>query len=164
MRLRKIVKRAVIYLDTMDNKNINKTEQVNKPQFLKSAEYYSQVIGVTFFPSYQVQATKEVSKGDPIYQHCGFLGLKKKKVGEEKESIFSVSDAVTNVYYATKSEIERRNKSLFVDDDKVFKKAKVVINRKNNFDETYWFGTNLEANNFLEEVKNKCEQCGNKLL
>lgn len=45
-----------------------------------------------------------------------------------------------------------------------YRKAKVEITFRNDKTETYLFDETKDAFDFLEEIKEKCLQCGNKLL
>ena len=134
-----------------------------KAQELKSSEYYSNLIGLEFRPEYQLPIEKRVSKGDPIYETVWF---KRKKVGEEKEDLYYFYDSEGDNHYSPLP-LERfisRSAHRIVRDNKLLRQAEVVITKKSGSTECRWFNTNEEAATFLEDVKSKCNQCGNKLL
>jgi hypothetical protein len=136
-----------------------------KAQQLKSSEYYSSVVDVSFYPEFELPVKKVASKGDPIYRECGFLGLKKEKVGEVDEDQYDYYEPGEYISYhkSTLSELESRKYHRVVRDGKLCRNARVEVVNKKGTDVT-WFDTNGDAVEFLEDVKVKCGQCGNKLL
>jgi hypothetical protein len=140
-------------------------EDKYKRQQLKSSEYYGSVIDISFYPEYELYPRKVASKGDPIYERRGFLGIKKIKVGEIDADRYDFYDSAvyhSSNYNKTLDELGLEE-SRVVRDNKLYRKAKVVITTKKGT-ESSWFNTNEDAIEFLEDVKTKCGQCGNKLL
>lgn len=136
-----------------------------KAQQLKSSEYYSSVVDVSFYPESELPVEKVASKGDPIYRDCGFLGLKREKVGEVEEDLYDYYDPYEYSTHRKKPlhELESREYHRVVRNGKLYRNSKVeIVNKKGT--NTTWFDTNEDAAEFLEEVKVKCGQCGNKLL
>ena len=137
-----------------------------KLQELKSSEYYSHVTSLTFKPEYELEPKKEVSKGDPIYKTSWFKSV---KVGEEEEDLYSLWDMeFGSSHYAHSPvplrKLASRDAHRVVHGNKVYRQAVVKIGKKSGYTEDNWFNTNEEAIEFLEDVKSKCNQCGNKLL
>ena len=136
-----------------------------KAQQLKSSEYYSSVVDVSFYPEYELFPKKVASKGDPIYERHGFFGMKKIKVGEIEADRYDFYDPAvyhSSSYNKTLAELGLEE-SRVVRDNKLYRKAKVVVTTQKGSNST-WFNTNEDAIEFLEDVKTKCGQCGNKLL
>ena len=70
-----------------------------KKQELKSSEYYSSIVDVSFTPTYELHPERAVKKGDPIYETFWF---KKKKVGEEQQDLYRLHDRdYSSVYTPT---------------------------------------------------------------
>ena len=138
-----------------------------KAQQLKSSEYYTGIIDVSFIPESEIPIELKAKKGDPIYEYRGLFGNKKVLVGEEQEDKFSISDPEdyhSYCYGETLNKIVKAGYNRMIRDGKLYRQARVKITQRNGNSETIWFNTNGDAANYLEEVKSKCSQCGNKLL
>ena len=137
-----------------------------KAQQLKSSEYYTGVIDVRFTPEVEIPLEITVKKGDPIYEYRGFFGRKRVQVGEEQENKFRISDPddYHSYYSQTLSSLESKRYHRIARNGKLYRQSKVTVSQKNGASDTTWFNTNDEAVSYLEDVKSKCSQCGNKLL
>jgi hypothetical protein len=138
-----------------------------KAQQLKSSEYYTGIIDVSFIPESEIPIELKARKGDPVYEYRGLFGNKRVQVGEYQEDKFSISDTEDYHSYCcgeTLGNLESSRYHRIVRDGKLYRQAKVTATQKNGKSDTIWFNTNDDAINYLEEVKNKCSQCGNKLL
>lgn len=137
-----------------------------KAQQLKSSEYYTGVIDVRFTPEVEIPIERITKKGDPIYEYHGFFGNKKVQVGEYQEDKFCLKDPEDyhSYYSQTLSSLESNRYHRIARNGKLYRQSKVIVTQKNGASDTTWFNTNDEAVSYLEDVKSKCSQCGNKLL
>lgn len=133
-----------------------------KKQELKSSEYYSSVVDVSFTPSYELFPRLEHKKGDPIYEVYWF---RKKKVGEYDNNYYTLYDSEYGSVYTPRpiEELASTDYHRVVINGRVYRMARVCITTKSG-GKSHWFDTNEEASEYLEEIKTKCGQCGNKLL
>ena len=91
--------------------------------------------------------------------------MKKVKVGEIEADRYDFYDPAvyhSSNYNKTLAELGTEE-SRVVRDNRLYRKAKVVVTTQKGSNST-WFNTNEDATEFLEDVKVKCGQCGNKLL
>ena len=128
-----------------------------KAQQLKSSEYYTGVIDVRFTPEVEIHIERTTKKGDPIYEYHGFFGNKKVQVGEYQEDYHSYCSGTLSSLESSRYHRISRN-------GRLYRQSKVTVTQKNGASDTIWFNTNDEAVSYLEDVKSKCSQCGNKLL
>lgn len=136
-----------------------------KAQQLKSSEYYTGVIDVRFTPEVEIPMERTTKKGDPIYEYHGFFGNKKVQVGEYQEDKFCLQDPEDyHSCIGTLSSLESKRYHRIARNGKLYRQSKVTVAQKNGASDTTWFNTNDEAVCYLEDVKSKCSQCGNKLL
>lgn len=137
-----------------------------KAQRLKSSEYYIGVIDVRFTPEVEIPIERTTKKGDPIYEYHGFFGNKKVQVGEYQEDKFYLKDPEDYHSYCsgTLSSLESNRYHRISRNGRLYRQSKVTVTQKNGASDTIWFNTNDEAVSYLEDVKSKCSQCGNKLL
>lgn len=137
-----------------------------KAQQLKSSEYYTGVIDVRFTPEVEIPIERTTKKGDPIYEYHGLFGNKKVQVGEYQEDKFYLKDPEDYHSYCsgTLSSLESKRYHRIARNGKLYRQSKVTVTQNNGASDTTWFSTNDDAVSYLEDVKSKCSQCGNKLL
>ena len=129
-------------------------------QELKSSDFYKGIREITFVPESEVKLERVEAKGDKIYETT-FWG-NKKLIGEYTEDKYYIDDERYDKLYTryTLKELEKRCRHTKVKDNKLMRMAQVKLNNS----EYHWFDSNEDAYQYLESVKRKCLECGNKLL
>lgn len=126
---------------------------------LKSVEWYKSIKSIEFEPLEDLELIKVHNKGDKIF--FKFLGIFPIKIGEYSENRYTTKSNRDDSY--TLDYLLKHHYNVVYRDLKLYQKAVVRVNKDNSYPRFY-FDTNEEAEKFLEELKEKCEKCQNKLF
>lgn len=138
-----------------------------KEYSLTSSYKYRKIISVTFSPIKQISNNsytliKRHSKGDKIATKFLWLKLSERTCEEDE---YYVSIYGYN-FKGKLSDVQKWLESfkMFIKDEKLFYKARVFVDNsdyRDSYDIT--FETNLEADEYVKDLKEKCKNCGNIL-
>ena len=140
---------------------------MNTEMELKSSTYYQSITGIKYIPKvilYDIHPL--LKKGDivSVKKHW----FKQPEVKYAEEDLYDGSWVDWNGHkhklYANAKEYARKIYISYDEETKEFySDAKVIVSFKKD-STTFRFKTDAEAMVFIDDLKTKCEKCGNKLL
>jgi len=134
---------------------------------LNSHTYYTEIKKVALTERKVLNVEKKYKKGDLIKTKMRLFGKSIPQYAETDlyESCYYDYDGHTHKSLL-KAETYAKNRGIHYDamKDEFYKQAIVEITFRNDKSETHKFDETSDAVNFLETIKEKCSQCGNKLL
>lgn len=128
----------------------------------KSTAYYQKITSIDVYPVkvedyYKLKKHLRYNKGDDIVKHHFFKKPTIKKAETDLYEYYGelISPEILATHYG----------GVFYDDGEFYEKGKVIITISGQKDsEHIYFKSNDDIRAFVLELKNKCEQCGNRLL
>ena len=125
-------------------------------QEYKSEAYYQSITGIEFRPVEIIDYIKPKYRKGQITQNKAFFGLMKEKRAET-DLYDCYCELVSKEKYAS-------SRGLAINENGDFVRmacVKIFFAKTNDY---YKFMTDEEAISFLNDIKNKCAACGNKLM
>ena len=140
---------------------------MNTEMELKSSTYYQSITGIKYIPKvihYDIH---------PLFKKGDIVSVKKHWFKQPE-----VKYAEEDLYDGSWIDWERRRHKLYInakvyaannyfsydeETKEFYSDAKVIVSFKKDFT-TFKFKTDAEAMVFINDLKTKCEKCGNKLL
>jgi hypothetical protein len=125
---------------------------------LKSAEWYKSIKAIEFTPLEDLELIKVHNKNEKMF--FKFLGIFPIKIGEYSENTYTTKSNRSESH--TLDYILRNYYNVVYRNLKLYRKAFVKVYPKDG-SSYFYFDTNEEAEEFLEDLKEKCGKCQNKL-
>lgn len=132
---------------------------MNNKQEYRGASYYKSITGLWI-------TSREPSRAKPKYKK-GELISRFRLFGHTFSETYAKSDMYESYYSSNLVDVETfaKERGLFIDEmGNLFIKAKVKIEKNGCSDEHYGFNTDEEAQEFVNNIIEKCKLNGNELM
>lgn len=140
-----------------------------KRQTLDSSAFYKSIVRVDFKPMEKVSSNSLYHKpthrkGDVLYKRNLFTGFKKKVKKVFTEDVWANSSYGEFISWDNIYQHAERSGLLVIDGELYYRPHVIIETSFKGGDRTIKFDSNVEAAEFMRDLKEKCKMCENTLL